>query len=118
VDYDKTGNESRLKEGFIGKLLGFEIMERWNETLGSVGVHYSATNVKKDNGDVAVTDSPAAIFWNSSYTRHGEGNAHTSINRDKAEYLGGTVMSSTVRFGATISRPDEKGVIALVEDNV
>ncbi len=117
VDYDKTGNKTKLEQGFIGKLLGIEFFVRWNDVLGSSGLHYSSANVKKVNGDVAATDCAAGLFWHSAYTRHAEGNAHTSINRDKAEYLGGTLMSSTVRFGATQNRSDEKGVIALIEDN-
>jgi len=119
VDYDKTGNQSRLAEGYVGKILGFEIAMRWNDVLGSIGLHYSnaaSPPIKKANGVVAATDRPAGLFWHSAYVRHAEGNAHTSINRDKAEYLGGSIMSSMVRFGATSSRLDEKGVVALIED--
>jgi hypothetical protein len=56
------------------------------------------------------------LFWHSAYVRHAEGNAHTSIDRDKPEYLGGSLIASMVRFGATASRLDQKGVVALIED--
>jgi hypothetical protein len=117
VNYDKTGNTTKLEKGYIGNILGIEIMVRWNETLGSIGLHYTnaSTPVKKDNGVVAVTDCAAALFWHEAFVRHAEGNAHTSIDRDKPEYLGGSIMSSTVRFGGMINRTDEKGVVALVE---
>lgn len=119
VDYDKTGNSTKLEMGYIGKILNIELMIRWNETLGSAGLHYSnaGTPVKKANGDVATTDRAAALFWHEAFVRHAEGNAHTSIDRDKPEYLGGTVLSSTVRFGATVNRTDERGVVALLENN-
>ena len=119
VDYDKTGEFSKLINGEIGFIAGFNLMMR-NNDIGSTGVMYSeATLPVKRTVDetLSATDNAAAIFWHASMVRHAEGNAATFIDRGKPEYLGGTLISSVVRFGATYDRPDEKGIFTLVEDN-
>lgn len=116
VDFEKTGVESKLAQGILGRVLGFDIMVRWNETLGSIGLHYDATGAnKKANGTVATTDSPAALFFHPNYVRYAEAFPETIINRKPAGYLGGTIIESVVRFGATQSRGDGRGVVSLVE---
>lgn len=116
VDYDKTGELSKLKNGEIGVILGMRFMMRWNDTLGSNGVFYSNAGVKKALGAAVVsTDTAAAIFWKTSAVRHAEGFANTPINYNVPGYKGGTVIEAQVRFGATITRTDEKGVYALYE---
>lgn len=116
VDYEKTGVTSKLENGIIGRVLGFEIMVRWNGSLGSIGLHYSADGAtKKANGTVASTDSPAALFFHPSYVRYAEAFPSTIINRNAPGYLGGTILEAVVRFGATQSRGDGKGVVSLVE---
>lgn len=120
VDYDKTGEFSKLINGEIGFIAGFNLLMR-NNDIGSTGVMYSeaATPVKRAVDEaLAATDNAAAIFWHASMVRHAEGNAKSFIDRGKPEYLGGTLLSSVVRFGATFDRPDQKGIFTLVEDNV
>jgi hypothetical protein len=120
VDYDKTGELSKLIAGEVGYIAGFNLLMR-NNDIGSTGVMYSeATLPVKRTVDeaLAVTDNAAAIFWHPAMVRHAEGHAATFIDRGKPEYLGGTLLSSVVRFGATFDRPDQKGIFALVEDNV
>jgi hypothetical protein len=94
-------------------------MMRWNENKGSMGLVYSGDASVKRTIDEAnqATDNAATLFWHSGMVRHAEGNAKTLIDRDKAEYLGGTIISAVVRFGATQSRKDGKGVVSLVETN-
>lgn len=119
VDFDKTGEFSKLLNGEIGFIAGINLMMRNNE-IGSTGVMYSeATLPIKRTVDetLAASDNAAAIFWHKSMVRNAQGNAATLIDRDKPEYLGGTLLVSVVRFGATFDRPDQKGIFALVEDN-
>lgn len=122
VDYDKTGELSKLKEGGIGRILGMNLMMRHDAVTGSAGVVYdsSSNRVALDSEDraagVSATDSAAAIFWHSSYAVHAEGNNRISVNQDKAEYHGGTLMSAFVRFGAAKMRGDDTGFFTLIED--
>lgn len=122
VDYDKTGEFSKLRNGEIGFIAGFNLMMR-NNDAGHAGIMYSenatlASIVKRDVDEaLSATDNAAAIFWHAGMVRHAEGNAMTFIDRDKPEYLGGTLVSSIVRFGATFDRPDQKGIFTLIENN-
>jgi hypothetical protein len=118
VDADKTGEQqSRLLSGEFAFIAGMNLMLR-SDNDGSCGVIYSndSTPAKKAiDAAVAATDNGAAIFWHPMMVRHAEGNAATFIDRGKPEYLGASIISSVVRFGATFDRPDEKGIVALVE---
>ena len=116
VDYEKTGNETKLKEGIIGRLMGIDFMVRWDDVIGSIGLHYSKNgNTKKDNGTVAADDRAAALFFNPKAVRYVFSYPETIINRKPAGYLGATIIESVVRFGATANRTDGKGVVSLVE---
>ena len=66
---------------------------------------------------VAATDNAAAIFWDKSLVRSALSPIKASIDRDLAAYAGGDLYYTEARFGATIRRSDEVGVVALVEDN-
>jgi len=116
VDYDKTGELSKLRNGELGIILGMKLKMRWNDTLGSVGVFYDNVGAKKALGSAVVaTDRAAAIFWKNSAVRRAEGFAQTVINKNAPGYKGGTILEAMVRFGATINRTDEKGVAAIYE---
>ena len=116
VDFEKTGVMTKLAEGVVGRILGFDIMVRWNETLGSIGLHYDATGAnKKDLASVDATDAPAALFFHPRYVRYAEAFPETIINRKPAGYLGGTIIEAVVRYGASHSRTDQRGVVVLVE---
>lgn len=116
VHYEKTGQESKLIEGMTGRILGFEVMVRWDEDFGSIGLHYTANGAtKKDNGDVASTDAPAALFFHPRFVRYAQAFPETIINRKPAGYLGATIIEAVVRYGATQSRSDGRGVVSLVE---
>ena len=115
VDYDKTGMESKLKQGLVGKLLGFEFYVRQNEDLNA-NVVYNETTLAKIayQGAVAATDTSAAIFWHRSLVRHTQGAVKLFLQSNNPIYKA-DVMSTDVRFGATKSRTDGRGVVSLVE---
>ena len=117
VDYDKTGELSKLRNGQIANFLGFTLMMRTND-IETCGVLFDTAGAKKTLGAaVAATDCAGSIFWHRDLVRHAEGWASVNIDQPAAAYLGGRLVSSTVRFGATISRTDQKGVAALVDAN-
>ncbi len=122
VDYDKTGELSKLQEGKIARILGMNLKMRHDSVTGTAGVAYTSASAKvvmpstDRTANLAVTDSAAAIFWHSDMAIHAEGNARMNIDENRAEYLGGTIMSATVRFGAAQMRADETGFYTLIED--
>lgn len=115
IDYYKTGNETGLRTGAVGRILGIDIFVRTNDNQHA-GILYNASDVPQD-GDTEPTDALLAggLFWNDRLVCIAQGTPHICINENKAEYLGGTLMSCWMRHGADILRDDQKGVIALLE---
>jgi len=119
VDYNLTGNTSKLEKGIIGHLLGIDIYYRSTDE-GHIGLLYTndATPVKKDTeAKIASTDRPGNLFWNDKMVGRAEGKLKAIVNENAPGYMGGTILEAQVRFGASHGREDQKGVIALVEDN-
>jgi len=112
VDYDKTGNTSKLEQGVLGKILGFNIMVR--SKAGHIGALYTAANAKIWTPATAATDRPVSLFWHSGMVCYAESSPKAYIKVDDPTMLG-TVINAKVRFGAEICRTDEKGVVALAE---
>lgn len=116
VDYDKTGNETKLKEGVIGRMLGIDFMVRWDEGYGSIGLQYNKAHAAKvANGTEAADNCAAALFFHPQHVRFAFAYPETIINRKPAGYLGATIIESVVRFGASANRNDGKGVVSLAE---
>jgi hypothetical protein len=46
-----------------------------------------------------------------------EGMLKTSVNAKAPGFLGATIIESWTRFGASWARQDQKGVVALLEEN-
>ena len=116
TDYFKTGNESKLKEGIVGRILGIDIFCRTVDE-GHSGVLYNGSMIPL-SGDSEVKDTcyTGGLFWNDKLVCRAEGTLRTVVNANAPGYLGGTIIESFVRCGADILRDDQKGVIALLED--
>lgn len=116
VDFDKTGELSKLKNGEIGYVMGMNLLQRYNSE-GCMGVIFNklASAINTIDEVVAADDNAGATFWHKGMVRHAEGNAATFIDRGKPEYLGGTLLASVVRFGATYDRPDNVGIVSMYE---
>lgn len=112
VDYEKIGRSEKLEKGIVGMLCGIEIMVRSKN--GHIGAWFNASNAVVKAVATAATDRPVSLFWHDRFVCHAESNVATYINEKDATYLG-TVINSTVRFGAEKCRVDEAGVIALYE---
>lgn len=111
VEAHKIGTPEHIKEGMIGRVLGFNVFMR-----SSVGVYdNTGTPVKKALGAAgAATDNLAALFWYKNWVNHAKGSAKVLLDAaDRPEYYG-KVMSAIGHFGGK-KRLDQKGVVALVE---
>lgn len=115
VDYYKTGNESKLKEGIVGRILGIDIFSR-STGEGHSGVLYKGSIPLSGDAKVEDTLLSGTLFWNDQLVCRAEGKVNTIVNAKAPGYLGGTIIESYTRFGADILRDDQKGVIALLED--
>lgn len=115
VDYYKTGNESKLKEGIVGRILGVDIFTRSTDE-GHAGILYNGSKPLSGDAEVKDTLLSGALFWNDKLVCRAEGRVNTKINEGAPGYLGGTIIETWCRFGADIIRDDQKGVIALLED--
>lgn len=108
VDFYKAGNSEMIMKGIVGMLYGIKLMVRSRPAL------FNASNTRLTAVGTAATDRPASLFWHSGMVCHAEAHAKTYVNSDDATYMG-TVISSSVRFGAEKCRADEAGIVALYE---
>lgn len=115
VDYEKTGNESKLVEGIVGRLLGIEFMIPRHNAALNANVVYTANNTKVAFG-AGIPDSgrSAAIFFHSGLVRYAAGRGMLYERGNDPEYKA-DIMSADARFGATKTRNDAVGVVSLVE---
>jgi hypothetical protein len=110
VEADKIGSPN-LIEGFIGRLLGFNIYSRSQAGL----YDNTGTPVYKPYGSAGATnDNLAALAWHQEFVYRAEGPVKVYANEDDAAY-DGSVFSAASWFGGTI-RKDKKGIMALVQD--
>ena len=99
------------KNGVIGRLEGFDLIER------SSVIRYTNAGtpvVKAPDADGATTDNGAVICWQQNAVEKAEGDIKffETIN-DPINY--GDIYSALVRLGGRIRRDDEKGIVAIVQ---
>lgn len=109
TEVQKFGPNSSLREGAIGRIMGFDVYVR------SKALAYDAAGVLKAEGAAfAATDNDAALFWHPQFVRRAKGSVKVYIDDSKPEYYGG-IFSTMVRFGAQQARIDQKGIVAIRE---
>ena len=99
-----------VKNGVIGRLWGFNIMER-----GSVLASDSSDAVKAKEAAGASDDNVAALYWQSDMVERAYGDIDVIINERRAEYYG-DVCSSIAFAGGRQRRKDGAGVGLIVAD--
>lgn len=112
VDYEKIGRAEKLEKGIIGMICGIEMMVRSKN--GHIGALFTAANAPIKAVATAATDRPVNLFWHERFVCHAESNPLTLVDENSPVYLG-TVINSTVRFGAEKCRLDQAGVVAVAE---
>ncbi len=99
-------------KGVVGKLFGFDILERSNvATSNAAGV------VKAFGTAAAVTDCEVGIFWQKNAVARALGEKKFFENINDSTYYG-DVYSSLVRMGGRRRRSDDKGIIMMYQDTV
>lgn len=115
VDYYKTGMQSKLETGVVGRILGIEIMVRSTDECHAGILYDAAGNPLRAESEMKDELLAGGLFWNEKMVCRAEGTLRSVINTDAPGYLGGTIIESFVRFGADIIRDDQRGVITLLE---
>jgi hypothetical protein len=96
------------KEGIVGRLHGFNIMQR-----SSVAIMTSADVVKAIGSAVAATDNVAGLAWQKGSLARALGEKKFFENPNRAEYYG-DIYSALLRAGGRVRREDASGVAAIV----
>ena len=109
-DYDKTGVVGNLSTGSIGRIQNFNIYKRSVTPVVSTGLV-----VNPYGAAVAATDNLAVLAWHPSFVRRAEGAAEVYYDGVVRPGFGGPTMSAAVRGGGMISRLDEVGVAAIIQ---
>lgn len=101
--------QADLKNGVMGKLLSFNIMQRSTAAL------YAADGSKKSwDATGAATDVAAALAWQKECVVRALGEVRAFENEGDPTWYG-DIYSFLVRAGGRIRRSDEKGVVALIQ---
>lgn len=106
------GKEMDLKNGSIGRLYGFDIIER------SAVITYDNTGtpvVKAPGAVEATTDNDAVVCWQKNMVERAVGTIDTFTDPGNPVYYG-DVFSALCRAGGRKRRLDGKGILAIVQD--
>ena len=97
------------KEGVIGRLYGFNIMDRSSVAIAD------DTNAVKALGEAGeATDNEVALFWQKDAIARALGEKKFFENPNDPQYYG-DVYSALVRMGGRRRRADDKGIIQLTQ---
>lgn len=108
-DFSRAYDE---KTGVLGKLYGFNIMQR------SYVLAYTGGGSLKTLGAAgAATDNAAALCWHKASVERALGDVKFFEDQGNPQYYG-DIYSALVRMGGRIRRQDNKGVLAIVQDTV
>jgi hypothetical protein len=119
VNFEKTGNETMLKQGVVGRWLGINFLEpRQNDRWGA-NILYDITTpaapVKVAYGGTLNTECVSAMLvWNDRYVEKNEGGLMFFSRLRDPIYMG-DIVNWGVRVGGASRRLDEKGTIAFYE---
>lgn len=104
--------ELDMRSGSIGRLYGFEILERSNTAIYN---NASTPVVKALGAAAAATDNDGVICWQKNVVAAAIGEVNFFENLQDAE-LYGDVYSALVRAGGRKRRANAEGIIAIVQD--
>jgi len=98
------------KEGIVGKLHGFTLMERSNVAIAAI----TTNTIDALGGAVAADDNTVSMFWQKEAVARALGERKFFENKDDALYQG-DIYSALLRAGGRRRRADNSGVVALIK---
>lgn len=104
--------ELDMRSGSIGRLMGFELMERPSVVI----MDNTGTPVAKAPGSAAAsTDNDTVLLWQMDAAHRARGEVKFYEDLQNPLYLG-DIYNASVRFGGRPERKDSAGIIAIVQD--
>jgi hypothetical protein len=97
------------KEGVIGRLYGFNIMNR-----SKVAIATSALAIEALGASVDATDHVASMCWQKDAVTRAIGEKKFFERKDDPEYYG-DIYSALLRAGGRRRRTDSEGVVAIIQ---
>jgi hypothetical protein len=110
TQYRDFSQYADAKEGIIGKLYGFNIMERSTVAIATAALAIEALGASVDG-----TDHVASMCWQKDSVARALGEKKFFEKKDDPEYYG-DVYSAMIRAGGRRRRADDAGVVAIVQD--
>jgi hypothetical protein len=98
------------KEGVIGKLYGFNLMDRSSVAIATSGLAIEALGASVD-----ATDHVVNIAWQKDAVTRAIGEKKFFERKDDPEFYG-DIYSALLRAGGRRRRSDDAGVIAIIQD--
>jgi hypothetical protein len=108
---DWSFDYNNLMDGYVGRLLGFDIFMR--AFVGRMAT--GNTGAKDPDSANATSDNSFGLCWQESYVRRALGEIKVFANEDDAT-LYGSAFSALVRTGASPRYTNFRGIIALAEN--
>lgn len=110
TQYRDFSQYADAKEGIIGRLYGFNIMNRSEVAMAS-----AANAINPLGAAVAATDNVASFCWHKDFVTRAIGEKKFFENPNRAEYYG-DIYSALIRGGGRRRREDNAGVVAILQD--
>nr|MBA3899742.1 hypothetical protein [Bacteroidota bacterium] len=112
TQYRDFSTYADAREGVIGRLYGFNIMDR--STVAVASETAGVVSIKPWGSTVDAGDLDVSFCWQKDAVARALGEVKFFENPNRAEYYG-DVYSSLLRFGGRRRRADNKGIIAIVQ---
>jgi len=117
VDYEKTGNETMLKNGVVGRWGAVNFLDPRQNDRWNANVLYDLTSTATPvayGGTLNANCVSAMLVWNDQYVERNLGAIKFFSRKDDPLYMG-DIYQWGVRAGGSPRRLDGKGVIAIYE---
>ena len=110
TQYRDFSQYADAKEGIVGRLYGFNIIDR-----SKVAISTSALAIEALGAAIDATDHVVSMAWQKDAVTRAIGEKKFFENKDDAEFYG-DVYSALVRAGGRRRRTGDEGIVAIIQD--